>query len=87
MNQLYPWLSQSEYDEDKYYEEQENLIKDCKTAIFYLEELQKCFLTVSYTDILSLASRIKNCVDDLTKKQKILVIFPQKNKFHFSEKL
>lgn len=45
------------------YEEPENLVKDYKTAICYLKELQQFSVTVSYSELLDLTSRAQECVE------------------------
>lgn len=76
--------NESEKDEDNdenQYEEPENMVKDYKTAICYLEELQKFSLTVSNSELLDLISRAKECVErDVlqNKKQKSITDFFQK---------
>ena len=76
--------NESEKDEDNdenQYEEPENMVKDYKTAICYLEELQKFSLTVSNSELLDLISRAKECVERdalQNKKQKSITDFFQK---------
>jgi len=57
------------------------MVKDYKTAICYLQELQKFSLTVSNSELLDLTSRAKECVerDALQKKAKINNRFFEKN--------
>lgn len=62
-----------ENDNDENYEEPENHIKDNKTTITYLEELQKCSLTIFNSELLDLTSTVKEGVERVAfsnKKQK-----------------
>ncbi|CAI6363844.1 unnamed protein product [Macrosiphum euphorbiae] len=70
-----------EDNDENQYEEPENMVKDFKTDICYLEELHKFSLPVSNIELLDLTLRAKEYVERhalQNKKQKSITDFFQK---------